>query len=188
MVILFFKSSQQLFFFNPFLPGNPGRVAQSVGHLTRKPGVLGSIPGLATYFCFTFRFFKRAVVSYWRKYAHEMSQGRKKSWPDRDSNPGPLAYRASTLPTELPSHLVILWHVPPAYIDSSPNLLGTTRHAHFDARCPSCEPTLGHQMSQGRKKSWPDRDSNPGGLRLPGKSVIRLTDRSNMTLECLPWM
>ena len=28
----------------------PGCVAQSVGHLTRKSGVLGSIPGLATYF------------------------------------------------------------------------------------------------------------------------------------------
>ena len=26
-----------------------GRVAQSVGHLTRKSEVLGSIPGLATY-------------------------------------------------------------------------------------------------------------------------------------------
>ena len=36
-----------------------GRVAQSVGHLTRKSGVLGSIPGLATYFRFTFRFFKK---------------------------------------------------------------------------------------------------------------------------------
>ena len=33
----------------------PGRVAQSVGHLTRKSGVLGSIPGLATYFRFSFR-------------------------------------------------------------------------------------------------------------------------------------
>ena len=42
----------------------PGHVAQSVGHLTRKSGVLGSIPGLATYF--------RAVVSYWRKYVHEV--------------------------------------------------------------------------------------------------------------------
>ena len=31
----------------------PGRVAQSVGHLTRKSGVLGSIPGLATYFRFS---------------------------------------------------------------------------------------------------------------------------------------
>ena len=41
------------------LTGQPGRVAQSVGHLTRKSGVLGSIPGLATYFRFSFRFFKK---------------------------------------------------------------------------------------------------------------------------------
>ena len=33
----------------------PGRVAQSVGHLTRKSEVLDSIPGLATYFRFSFR-------------------------------------------------------------------------------------------------------------------------------------
>ena len=37
----------------------PGRVAQSVGHLTHKSEVLGSIPGLATYFRFSFRFFKK---------------------------------------------------------------------------------------------------------------------------------
>ena len=37
----------------------PGRVAQSVGHLTRKSGIPGSIPGLATYFRFSFRFFKK---------------------------------------------------------------------------------------------------------------------------------
>ena len=37
----------------------PGRVAQSVGRLTRKSGVLGSIPGLATYFRVSFRFFKK---------------------------------------------------------------------------------------------------------------------------------
>ena len=39
-----------------------GRVAQLVGHLTRKSevlGFLGSIPGLATYFRFSFRFFKK---------------------------------------------------------------------------------------------------------------------------------
>ena len=42
----------------PF-PLKPGRVAQSVGHLTRKSGVLGSIPGLATYFRYSFRFFKK---------------------------------------------------------------------------------------------------------------------------------
>ena len=51
--------------FTPCLRANiqiknqPGRVAQSVGHLTRKSGVLGSIPGLATYFRFSFRFFKK---------------------------------------------------------------------------------------------------------------------------------
>ena len=37
----------------------PGRVAQSVGHLIRKSGVLGSIPGLATYFRFSSRIFKK---------------------------------------------------------------------------------------------------------------------------------
>ena len=37
----------------------PVRVAQSVGHPTHKSGVLGSIPGLATYFRFSFRFFKK---------------------------------------------------------------------------------------------------------------------------------
>ena len=36
-----------------------GPRSQSVGHLTRKSGVLGSIPGLATYFRFSFRFFKK---------------------------------------------------------------------------------------------------------------------------------
>ena len=51
----------------------PGCVAQWVGHLTRKSEVLGLIPGLATYFRFSFRFFtRRAVVSYWRKYVHEV--------------------------------------------------------------------------------------------------------------------
>ena len=39
--------------------GGGGRVAQSVGHLSRKSGVLGSIPGLATYFRFSFRCFKK---------------------------------------------------------------------------------------------------------------------------------
>ena len=45
--------------FHKFHMNWPGRVAQSVGHLTRKSGVLGSILGLATYFRFSFRFFKK---------------------------------------------------------------------------------------------------------------------------------
>ena len=50
----------------------PGRVAQSVGHLTRKSEVLGSIPGLATYFVSHSVDSRGAVVSYWRKYVHEV--------------------------------------------------------------------------------------------------------------------
>ena len=50
----------------------PGRVAQSVGHLTRKSGVLGSIPGLEHTFISPSAFSRRAVVSYWRKYVHEV--------------------------------------------------------------------------------------------------------------------
>ena len=41
----------------------PGRVTQSVGHLTRKSGVLGSIHGQATYFRFFFRFFQEGQLS-----------------------------------------------------------------------------------------------------------------------------
>ena len=41
---------------------------------------------------------------------HQLSEGRKKhTWPDQDSNAVPLAYRASTQTTELPSHTVSLW-------------------------------------------------------------------------------
>ena len=84
-----------------YITNNAGRIAQLVGHLTCKSGALGSIPGLATYFRFSFRFFKKG--SCWRKYVHEV--------------------------------LV--------------NCLG--------------------------------------GLSLPRKSVVRLTDRPDMTLDVLPW-
>ena len=50
-------------------PGTGPRTnVQSVGHLTRKSGVLGSIPGLATYFRFSFRFFKKGSCLYKYKY------------------------------------------------------------------------------------------------------------------------
>ena len=39
-------------------------MAQLVRHLIRKSGVLGSIPGLATYFRFFFRFFKKGSCQY----------------------------------------------------------------------------------------------------------------------------
>ena len=57
--ILFIRSTLEGAWFAIYVlnnsPFQPGRVAQSVGHLTRKSEVLGSIPGLATYFRFSFR-------------------------------------------------------------------------------------------------------------------------------------
>ena len=51
----------------------PGHVAQWVGHLTHNSGVLGSIPGLVTYFWFLLPHFQEGqVVSYWRKYMLEV--------------------------------------------------------------------------------------------------------------------
>ena len=50
----------------------PGGVVQSVGHLTCKSGVLGSIPGLATYFRFSFRFFKKGSCQLLAKYVHKV--------------------------------------------------------------------------------------------------------------------
>ena len=44
-----------------------GRIVQPVGHLTRKSGVLGSIPGLATHFRFSFRFFKKGSCQFLAK-------------------------------------------------------------------------------------------------------------------------
>ena len=41
----------------------PGRVAQLVGHLTRKSGDLGSIPGLPIYFRFSFPLFQDGQLS-----------------------------------------------------------------------------------------------------------------------------
>ena len=50
----------------------PGRVAQSVGLLTRKSGVVGSIPGLATFFRFSFHLFKKGSCQLLAKVLHEV--------------------------------------------------------------------------------------------------------------------
>ena len=50
-----------------------GRVAQSAGHLTRKSGVLGFDTRSGNILSFLLPLFsRRAVVSYWRKYVHEV--------------------------------------------------------------------------------------------------------------------
>ena len=50
----------------------PGRIAQSIGLLTCKSGVLGSIPVWQHTFVSPSAFSRRAVVSYWRKYVREV--------------------------------------------------------------------------------------------------------------------
>ena len=52
--------------------GGAGCVAQSIGHLTHKSGVLGSIPCLATYFRLSFRFFKKGSCQLLAKDVHEV--------------------------------------------------------------------------------------------------------------------
>ena len=59
MMMMMMMIKSQVIYLMRYFDMLPGRVAQSVGHLTRKSGVLGSIPGLATYFRFSFRFFKK---------------------------------------------------------------------------------------------------------------------------------
>ena len=49
-----------------------GRVAQSVGHLTRKSGSWVQYPVWQHTFVSPSAFSRRAVVSYWRKYVHEV--------------------------------------------------------------------------------------------------------------------
>ena len=54
------------------------------------------------------------LFPHWPTLVTKCHRGGKTTWPDRDSNPGPLENRASTLTTELPSHTVDLWQFPPA--------------------------------------------------------------------------
>ena len=63
----FGKTSSSL---SPF--ETPGRVEQSVGHLTRKSGSWVQYAVWQHTFVSTSAFSRRAVVSYWRKYVHEV--------------------------------------------------------------------------------------------------------------------
>ena len=57
----------------PYSPGRqPGRVVQSVGHLTRKSGSWVRYPVWQHTFVSPSAFSRRAVVSYWRKYVHKV--------------------------------------------------------------------------------------------------------------------
>ena len=60
--------------------------------------------------------------------ATKCHRGGKSTWPDRDSNPGPLAYRASTLTTELPSNTVDLWQKRHDFALRKRDVLWTSTH------------------------------------------------------------
>ena len=61
------------FFLSPIVPlFLPGRVAQSIGRLTQEPDVSSSIPVRPHTFVSPSADSTRAVVSYWRKYVHEV--------------------------------------------------------------------------------------------------------------------
>ena len=70
--LIHFSETYYIYFTEHFIHQWPGRVAQSVGHLTHKSEVLGSIPGLAPYFVSPSADSRGAVVSYWQKYVHEV--------------------------------------------------------------------------------------------------------------------
>ena len=89
--------------------------------------------------------------------------GAEKQWPDRESNPGPLSYRAST---ELPSHLVdrsLIRFVP----ECARNNAGTDETDPVLLTARAQTHTKPHQQSQKRRKNvaWPERESRTS--RLP---------------------
>ena len=90
-----------------------------------------------------------------------MSQGSKKSWPDSNSNPGSLAYLASTLPTKLPSRpLTISPCLSRLVPESARNNGGTNETCTLMLVILAVNPLWAIKRYRGGKKSWPDRDSN----------------------------
>ena len=98
------------------------------------------------------------VTIFHSMYCH---RGGKKSWPNQGLSLTvralcQLSYRATW------SSFDIFPLITP---ESARSNGGTTRHTLFDARYPSREPLRWPpNVTGGRKKSWPDQDSNPGLL------------------------
>ena len=105
-------------------------------------------------------------------YSHMCHRGGKSTWPDQDSNPGPLAYCASTL-----DHWATEPHGRPVTI--SPCLIrfvseSARNHAWTDETVPlllaaQAQTHNGHQMSQGRKKHMAQLGLEPRTSRIPCK-------------------
>ena len=87
----------------------------------------------------------------------------KSTWPDRDSNPGPLAYRASTLTTELPSHTVDLRQFPP----DKTRFLHRTLLLPFSSISPLVDRRRPVQSTDGGSTSVPDSQPDVVDTRPP---------------------
>ena len=70
-ILKYFPYLGHCLYYNLQIP-MPGRVAQSVGHLARKSGSWVRYPVGQHTFVSPSAFSRRAVVSYWRKYVHEV--------------------------------------------------------------------------------------------------------------------
>ena len=69
---LFNDITNWISFNSNFRFSQPGRVAQSVGHLTRKSGSWVRYPVWPHTFVSPSAYLRKAGVSYWRKYVHEV--------------------------------------------------------------------------------------------------------------------
>ena len=70
--------------------------------------------------------------------------------------------------------------------ESARNNGGTTKHALFGARCPSREPTLSHQMSQGKNRG--PTGTRTQGLSLTVRALCQLSYRSTWSsFDIINW-
>ena len=99
-------------------------------------------------------------------------RGGKSTWPDRDSNPGSLAYRASTL-----ANWATEPHGRPATISPCLNRF-VPESARNHAGTDETGPTLSHQMSQGRKKHMARPGLEPRTSRIPCEHSSQLSYRA----------
>ena len=115
-------------------------------------------------------------------------RGAKNTWPNRDSNPGPLAYCASTLTTEPPSNrstsdnFPLLNKIRPRIL-SEPCRPEPMRQSLCCSQ-PEHGPTLSHQILLGRKKHMARPGLKPRTSRIPCQHSWPLSHTVDLGSEC----
>ena len=106
------------------------------------------------------------------KFSNKCHRRGKSTWPDRNLNPGPLAYRANTLAnwaTEPHGRPVTTFKQIRPRICSEP--CRYRRDSRFAARSPNRDTHWVTKCHRGGKNTWPDRDSNPGRLAYRARTL-----------------